>query len=154
MKTQRQQAILQHISMGEIETQDELIALLTADGYKVTQATISRDIRELKISKVLGSNGKYRYSAAQNAPQIHSVHKESLKSTYSSAIVSIENAENIIVVKTHPGLAQAVAAGLDAMHIQGVLGCVAGDDTIIIVAKDAQAAVEGVSRIKEEIKEN
>lgn len=154
MKTQRQQAILQHISRSEVETQDELIALLTADGYKVTQATISRDIRELKISKVLGSNGKYRYSSAESAPLMHSVHKEGLKGTYSSAIISIENAGNIIVVKTHPGLAQAVAAGMDAMHLGGILGCVAGDDTIITVARDADTAVDAVNRLKEEIRAN
>ena len=154
MKTQRQQAILQHISRQEIETQDDLISLLTADGYKVTQATISRDIRELKISKVLGSNGKYRYSVAENISSVHSVHKEGLKSTYSSAIISIENAENIIVIKTHPGLAQAVAAGIDAMHLGGILGCVAGDDTIITVARDFNVAVEAVSKLKEEVRAN
>ena len=139
---------MQLISEHEIETQDELIAKLNADGYKVTQATISRDIRELKISKVLGSGGKYRYSVSENA---HAVHSGTLKNAYASAIVSIENAENIIVVKTHPGLAQAVAAGMDAMHIRGVLGCVAGDDTIITVARDSFSAAEGVKRLKEEI---
>ena len=148
MKTQRQQAIMQLISEHAIETQDELLAKLNADGYKVTQATISRDIRELKISKVLSSGGKYRYSVSENA---HSVHSGTLKNAYASAIVSIENAENIIVVKTHPGLAQAVAAGMDAMHIRGVLGCVAGDDTIITVVRDSFLAAEAVKRLKEEI---
>ena len=148
MKTQRQQAIMQLISKHEIETQDDLISMLNAEGYSVTQSTISRDIRELKISKVLGAGGKYRYAVSERIPSIHS---GTLKNAYSSAIISIENAENIIVVKTHPGLAQAVAAGIDAMHIKGILGCVAGDDTIITVARDANAAAEGVELLKEEM---
>ena len=148
MKTQRHQAIMQLISENEIETQDELISMLKADGYKVTQATISRDIRELKISKVLSSEGKYHYAIHGNSEPVH---KNAFKNAYTSAIISIENAGNIIVVKTHPGLAQAVAAGIDAMHINGILGCVAGDDTIITVARDADLAVEGIYRLKNEM---
>ena len=151
MKTQRQQAIMQLISEHEIETQDDLISMLNAEGYKVTQSTISRDIRELKVSKVLGAGGKYRYAIPEVAPSVHS---GKLKNAYSSAIISIETAENIIVVRTHPGLAQAVAAGIDSMHIKGILGCVAGDDTILTVARDANTAVEGVALLKEEMSQN
>ena len=150
MKTQRQQTILQLISEHEIETQDELISMLKADGYKVTQATISRDIRELKISKVLGAGGKYHYAIHGNSEPIH---KTAFKNAYTSAIISIESVGNIIVVKTHPGLAQAVAAGIDAMHINGILGCVAGDDTIITVARDADIASEEIYRLKNEMSE-
>ena len=151
MKTQRQQAIMQLIAEHEIETQDDLISMLNAEGYKVTQSTISRDIRELKVSKVLGAGGKYRYAIPEVAPSVHS---GKLKNAYSSAIISIETAENIIVVRTHPGLAQAVAAGIDSMHIKGILGCVAGDDTILTVARDANTAVEGVALLKEEMSQN
>ena len=151
MKTKRQQAIMQLIAEHEIETQDDLISMLNAEGYKVTQSTISRDIRELKVSKVLGAGGKYRYAIPEIAPSVHS---GKLKNAYSSAIISIETAENVIVVRTHPGLAQAVAAGIDSMHIKGILGCVAGDDTILTVARDANSAVESVALLKEEMSQN
>ena len=148
MKKQRQQTIIQLITEHEIETQDELISMLTAEGYKVTQATISRDIRELKISKVLGGGGKYHYAMSGNND---SVHKNTFKNAYATAIISIDSVGNIIVVKTHPGLAQAVAAGIDAMHISGILGCVAGDDTIITVARDAEIATQSIYKLKEEM---
>ena len=152
MKTQRQQAIIKLISDYEIETQDELIEKLNEDGYNVTQATISRDIRELKISKVLGDGGKYHYSlpgvtaAAQE--------KTAFRHAYASAITSVENAGNIIVVKTHPGLAQAVAAGIDAMQSRYILGSVAGDDTIIVVSNNAELAIESIHKLKEEMSGN
>ena len=152
MKTQRQQTIIKLISNYEIETQDELIEKLNEDGYNVTQATISRDIRELKISKVLGDGGKYHYSLP--GTNGHSVGKNNFKHAYASAMISIENSGNIIVVKTHPGLAQAVAAGIDAMHSREILGCVAGDDTIIVVARDAERAIESIYKLKDEISGN
>ena len=136
MKNNRQQVIIKLINGNEIETQDDLISLLEGEGYKVTQATISRDIRELKISKVLGENGKYHYTFPKNIQLSQS--KNTLKHSYSTSIISVDGSENIVVVKTHPGLAQAVATGIDAMHIEGVLGCVAGDDAIIIVAKSRE----------------
>ena len=149
MKNNRHQVIVKLINEKEIETQDELISLLEGEGYKVTQATISRDIRELKISKVLGENGKYHYAFPKN---IHlSQSKNSLKHSYSTSVVSIDGSENIVVVKTHPGLAQAVATGIDAMHVEGILGSVAGDDTIIIVAKGREYTDRIISTILEEI---
>lgn len=152
MKTQRQQAIIKLISDYEIETQDELIEKLNEDGYNVTQATISRDIRELKISKVLGDGGKYHYSlpgASTAKPE-----KTAFRHAYASAIISIENAGNIIVVKTHPGLAQAVAAGIDAMQSRCILGSVAGDDTIIVVSQNPELALESIYRLKDEMSGN
>ena len=152
MKKQRHQTIIRLISEFEIETQDELIEKLNSDGYNVTQATISRDIRELKISKVLGEGGKYHYSlpgtvATQNI-------KNTFRHAYASAIVGIECVGNIVVVKTHPGLAQAVAAGIDAMHCKDILGCVAGDDTIITVARDTELAIESIYKLKDEMSGN
>lgn len=152
MKTERHQAIIKLISEFEIETQDELIEKLHADGYMVTQATISRDIRELKISKVLGGNGKYHYSLPGVNNSIHG--NSTFKHAYATAIISVESVGNIIVVKTHPGLAQAVAAGIDAMNSKEILGCVAGDDTIITVAKNVDVAVEGIYRLKYEMSGN
>ena len=152
MKTQRQQAIIALISEFNIETQDELIDKLNSNGYRVTQATISRDIRELKISKVLGENGKYYYSL----PGVNNAHqqKNTFKNAYASAIISVESVGNIIVVKTHPGLAQAVAAGIDAMHSKEILGCVAGDDTIIAASRSVESAVESIYRLKDEMSGN
>ena len=149
MKTQRHHAIITLISEHEIETQDELISKLNADGYRVTQATISRDIRELKISKVLGENGKYYYSLPGKGASIHE--KSTFKHAYASAIISVESVGSIIVVKTHPGLAQAVAAGIDAIHSKEILGCVAGDDTIITVARNVDSAIDSIYKLKDEI---
>lgn len=152
MKTQRQQTIIKLISEFNIETQDELIYKLNSSGYRVTQATISRDIRELKISKVLGENGKYYYSL----PGVNNLHhqKNSFKNAYASAIISVESVGNIIVIKTHPGLAQAVAAGIDAMHSKEILGCVAGDDTIIAASRNVELAVESIYKLRDEMSGN
>lgn len=152
MKKQRQQTIIRLISELEIETQEELINKLISEGYNATQATISRDIRELKISKVLGNGGKYYYSLPKANNSSHG--KSVFKHAYASAIISVENAGNIIVVKTHPGLAQAVAAGIDDMHSDEILGCVAGDDTIIIVARNVDTALSGIYKLKYEMNGN
>ena len=152
MKTQRQQTIIKLISEFNIETQDELIEKLNSDGYKVTQATISRDIRELKISKVLGEDGKYYYSLPGVNNSVHV--KSTFKHAYASAIISVESVENIIVIKTHPGLAQAVAAGIDAIHSREILGCVAGDDTIIVVARNVEPAIDSIYKLKDEMSGN
>ena len=149
MKTQRHQAIIKLISEHEIETQDELIEKLNTDGYRVTQATISRDIRELKISKVLGGGGTYHYVLPGHVDTGHA--KSSFKNAYASAIINIDSVGNIIVVKTHPGLAQAVAAGIDAMHSKEILGCVAGDDTIIVVSRNTETAVSSIYKLKDEM---
>ena len=137
MKSQRQDRICNLISEHVVETQDDLIARLAEEGYVVTQATISRDIRELKISKILGDNGRYHYTLPRsNADML----KKDLRHTYMASITSVACGGNIVVIKTHPGLAQAVAAGIDGMHIPELLGCVAGDDTIFAVAHDEETA--------------
>ena len=135
MKNQRLEKVKELIARFEIETQDELIEKLRAEGFEVTQATVSRDIRELKISKVLGANGKYHYAMAEKAPV-------SMHHSYVSSIRSVSFANNLVVIKTGPGFAQAVAAELDSMDHGEILGCVAGDDTILAVAVS-----EGVAEI-------
>ena len=135
MKNQRLDKVRELISRFEIETQDELIEKLRAEGFAVTQATVSRDIRELKISKVLGAGGKYHYATAEKSPM-------NARHSYMSSVQSVSFANNLVVIKTGPGLAQAVAAELDSMDHGEILGCVAGDDTILAVAvSDAIAAV-------------
>lgn len=137
MKSKRQDRIISLITENVIETQDELIEKLVQEGYSVTQATISRDIRELKISKILGEGGKYHYAL----PKITTVFSgKDLRNTYMASVISVVSGQNIVVIKTHPGLAQAVAAGIDGMHIPDILGCVAGDDTIFAVTPDSETA--------------
>ena len=144
MKKRRQEILLELITKNEIETQDELIAKLMAEGYSVTQATISRDIRELKISKILGESGKYHYVSPESTTEAV---KKDLRNTYMASVISVSCGRNIVVVKTHPGLAQAVAAGIDGMHIPELLGCVAGDDTIFAVAHDDETAHQIAARL-------
>ena len=146
MKSKRQSAILEIIENYDIETQEELIDSLRREGFNVTQATISRDIRELKLTKVTGENGNYKYVLPGTKPTSSGQHIYS--NTVANSILSVEYAMNLIVVKTYPGMAQAVAAGVDSMHEADILGCVAGDDCIIIVTRDTESAVEIASRIR------
>ena len=137
MKSARHEAILRLVSEQTIQTQDELIERLRELGFCVTQATVSRDIRELKLTKILTSQGTYRYviPASAGAGAI-----TKLNETLLGAITNIDYANNIIVVTTFPGMAQAVAAGIDAEKTPNILGCVGGDDTIIIVTRSEEAA--------------
>lgn len=145
MKSTRQNKILSIIESRDIETQEELIESLRREGFNVTQATISRDIRELKLTKVTGESGKYKYTlpGAKREDGGKRVYK-----TISASVISVECALNIVVVKTYPGMASAVAAGIDSHSISGVVGCVAGDDTIFIAVKTAEAALSVAAEIR------
>lgn len=145
MKSNRQSKILDIIEKYDVETQEELIARLKDSGYDVTQATISRDIRELKLTKVLSAEGKYKYVLHKNSK--HST-IPNYKSTLSASIISVEYAQNLIVIKTYPGMAQAIAAVLDSAHIIGVMGSVAGDDTIIVAVRDPEISATACDEIK------
>lgn len=137
MKKYRHEKMLELISRYEIETQDELIERLRENGYDVTQATVSRDIRELKIAKMTTGKGTYRYVLPKQVD-----HGSGIK--FSAALIesitSVESAQNIAVIKTFPGLASAVAGGIDRMGLSQILGCVAGDDTIMVVTADSDCA--------------
>lgn len=137
--------MLELISNHEINTQDELIAHLRSHGFEVTQATISRDIRELKIAKMTMGDGSYRYVAPKGSYEEGGT---SFSTTLLASIVSVEHACNIVVIKTSAGLAQAVAVGIDGMKMYDVLGCVAGDDTIMIVCRNEKSAGQIAERIK------
>ena len=137
MKRNRQEKMLELISRYEIDTQDELIARLRENGYDVTQATVSRDIRELKIAKMTTGKGTYRYVLPKQVDQGSGM---KLNAALIDSIVSVDYACNIAVLKTYPGMANAVAVGLDAMNVQQILGCVAGDDTIMVVSRDEECA--------------
>ncbi len=142
MKSKRQEKILELISEFEIETQEELIFYLNKFGFEATQATISRDIRELKLTKIIGSTGNYRYATSEAAPAKKNTPK--FNGVLVDSILKVSYANNIIVLKTFPGLANAIGSGIDALHATEILGCVAGDDTVIIVL-DSEAAAKDIS---------
>ncbi len=143
MKRNRQEKLLELIARYEIDTQDELIARLRDNGYDVTQATVSRDIRELKIAKMTTGKGTYRYVLPK---QVDTGVGMKLNATLIDSIVNVDHACNLVVIKTYPGLANAVAAGIDSMNMQQVLGCVAGDDTIMVVSRDEECAADITNR--------
>ena len=145
MKSRRHAKILDIIAEYPIERQDELLTRLKDEGYKATQATISRDIKDLRLVKTLGSDGKYRYvSAAKNSTDIRS----NFSSLFASSVNSIDFAQNIVVIKTLSGMAQAVCAALDSNDYKAVVGTIAGDDTIFIACRSSQLAVNLTEELK------
>ncbi|MGN0438819.1 MAG: arginine repressor [Lachnospiraceae bacterium] len=145
MKEKRQNKIREIIEKYDIETQDELLAKLEASGFSTTQATISRDIREMKLTKIAGGNGKQKYAVFQNADtdvlaKYHQV--------LNAGILNIDYAENLIVIRTVSGMAMAVAAALDNMNLAGVMGCIAGDDTIFCAVRGSQYCKSVITQIK------
>ena len=144
MKGNRQKKILEIINRYHIETQDDLIDRLLVEGFSVTQATVSRDIRELQLSKVLTSKGSYRYVAPKKEEMVTGM---KINAALVDSILNVDYAQNLVVVHTFPGLAQAVAAGIDNLALAEVLGCVAGDDTILVVTRNESAAKSISERI-------
>lgn len=137
-KAKRQQQLLEIVTKIEVNTQEELIKLLEAQGMKVTQATVSRDIKELGLIKTSGKVKKYRYA------RVHDRQHDSVKllSLFKTAVISIESAQNLLVVKTLTGNGGAVAATIDAQGIEEIVGTLAGDDTVLVVAKDNESALK------------
>ncbi|MDR3293797.1 MAG: arginine repressor [Clostridiales bacterium] len=131
-KSKRQAKILELISNGAVETQDELTALLCTAGFDVTQATVSRDIKELGLVKTASDGGAYKYFQSIQTPKLSSRRIDLFK----GAVVSVDSAENIIVIKTISGSASSAAALVDTLKEPAILGTVAGDDTIFVVVKD------------------
>ena len=138
MKTQRQAKILEIISTTIVDTQEQLLALLQEEGFHTTQATISRDIKELRIVKELTSLGNYRYTTSNN--EIEGTFSARLNTIFKECVIGFDYAQNIIVVKTLPGLASAAASAIDGMNIHAVVGSLAGDDTVMIVMRDNNSA--------------
>lgn len=135
MKIGRHARIIDLIGKYNIETQEELVERLHQEGYRVTQATVSRDIRELKLTKIPAGNGKQKYAMMQD--QSMGMNEKYLR-VLKDGFVSMDMAQNILVVKTVSGMAMAVAAAIDAMHWQEVAGCIAGDDTIMCAIRSAE----------------
>ena len=138
MKSQRQAKILEIISNKNIETQEQLLTELQAEGFRGTQATISRDIKELRIVKELTSLGTYRYTIS--ASDLGSSFSARLNTIFRECVISFDYAQNIIVVRTLPGLASAAGSAIDAMNLSTIVGTLAGDDTVMIVMRDTNAA--------------
>ena len=138
MKNARQAEIVQIIQTMEVETQEQLLTALKERGYATTQATISRDIKELRMVKELNSHGRYSYTISERKDV--SGTDTRLRNIFKEGVVSGEVAQNIVVVKTMPGLASAACSALDNMQIPGMVGSLAGDDTGILIMRDNASA--------------
>ena len=146
MKYNRQSEIIALISENEIETQEDLSARLQEKGYMVTQATISRDIRELKLVKVAGARGKYKYALPHHEETTIST---KFRNLLVDTVTGLDCANNIAVVKTCSGMAQGAALAIDSMGRDDIVGSVAGDDTIMIVLRTNEAASNLISELGE-----
>ena len=144
MKLERHSKIVELIGKYEIETQEELAERLKQAGYKVTQATVSRDIRELKLTKVQSENGRQRYMVMQNQTAFSDKYIRILKDGY----VSMDMAQNILVIKTVSGMAMAVAVALDAMDCNEIVGSIAGDDTIMCAVRTVEDTAALMQRLR------
>ena len=158
MKKKRQEQIIQN---HEVETQEDLAGYLTEAGYAVTQATVSRDIRELSLEKVPGQKVRQKYAMRSTIPVAAEIKHPAAQpanryaTLLQDGIVSMEQAGNLLVIKTAVGMAMAVAAALDAMEIEGIIGCIAGDDTIMCAVKTekmVQNVIENLQNLILQIK--
>lgn len=147
MKNNRQAMILEIISQENIETQEQLLSRLQERGINSTQATISRDIKQMHLIKQPAGQGVYKYAVSDNRNRLNFAEK--LRTIFRECITSIDSAQNIVVIKTMPGLANGACSALDNMDLSYMLGSLAGDDTAFLVMKDTESAVAFCEEIKE-----
>ena len=145
MKNARQSEILKLIRTEEVETQEQLLSLLREKGYTATQATISRDIKELRLVKEQTGQGRYRYTVTDRKSSADS--EVRLRNIFKEGVTSVDVAQNIVVVRTMPGLASAACSALDSMEIPGMVGSLAGDDTGILIMRDNASAQQFSSEV-------
>ena len=145
MKNARQSEILKLIRTEEVETQEQLLSLLREKGYTATQATISRDIKELRLVKEQTGQGRYRYTVTDRKSSADS--EVRLRNIFKEGVTSVDVAQNIVVVRTMPGLASAACSALDSMEISGMVGSLAGDDTGILIMRDNASAQQFSSEV-------
>ncbi len=150
MKVRRQLKILELIRENNIDTQDTLVELLNKDGFNVTQATVSRDIRELRLSKVSAGMGKQKYALTSESNSAEIL--ERMSRVFSDGVISIDYAGNLIIIKTITGMAMAVAAALDAMDNTEIIGTIAGDDTVFSAVRNENKAIWLVHRLRNELR--
>ena len=146
-KNVRQNKIVELISTMEIETQEDLANLLNGYGYKVTQATVSRDIKELGLIKVSGSERKYKYALESEGS---SINNEKMLNLFKNCVISIERAQNLVVIKTLGGNGNSAGAVVDKLKIKEIVGSIAGDDTLLIVThsdSDAETVVNDLIKL-------
>ena len=144
MKVDRHSKIVELIGKYQIETQEELAEYLKRDGYKVTQATVSRDIRELKLTKVQGENGRQRYAVMQPQRDFSEKYLRIFRDCY----VSMDMAQNLLIIKTVSGMAMAVAEVLDVIGFHELVGCVAGDNTIFCAVRTVDDTIILMDKLK------
>ena len=145
MKKNRHDKIIELINSHEVETQEQLASLLKEAGYDVTQATVSRDIRQMKLTKQVTPDGRQKYVYTTADPEVmHDKYVSVIKAGY----VSMDVAGNLLVIRTVSGMAMAVAAAIDALDMPEIIGCIAGDDTIFVAMKSDEIAVELMDRYK------
>ena len=146
MKSQRQAKIIEIISNKNIETQEQLLQELAQSGFHSTQATVYRDIKELRVIKELTSFGTYRYAAA--ADEVGGTFTARMNTIFRECVTHFDYAQNMIVIRTLPGLASAAASAIDSMNLSVILGTLAGDDTVFVVMRDSNAAAAFCGEIK------
>lgn len=151
MKTKRHSLILELINSKDMETQEELTKELRNKGVNVTQATVSRDIKDLKLIKVLTENGNYKYASIFH---VENVLAYKLLNIFSQTALSVESVQNFLIIKTISGSGPAAAEAIDSLNLDGIAGSIAGDNTILILARTTDKAQELVKRIKKMINEN
>ena len=150
MKNDRPKRILEIVEREAIDTQELLQRRLLEQGVSCTQATISRDIKQLHLIKEPVGQGRYRYTVSSQRNRLNAADK--LRSIFRESIISVDSAQNIIVIKTMPGLANAAAAALDGMNISDMVGSLAGDDTALLVMRDTESARGFCEEIHEMLK--
>lgn len=150
MKTKRHAKIMEIVTAGTVATQEELQEQLLQSGFKVTQATISRDIKELRLVKTLGADGIYRYATVRQEKD-HMPAK--FHALFVSAVMDVDYACNMVVIKCYTGMAQAACAALDSLHRENVVGTLAGDDTFVCIMKSENEAIELAVDLKKILKE-
>lgn len=146
MKNERQEKIMELIANRDVETQEDLLVALREAGFNTTQATVSRDIKELRIVKELTPFGTYRYAAA--ATGISGTFSSRINTIFRECVTSYDYAQNLMVIKTLPGLANAAGTAIDAMKMRVVVGTLAGDDTLLIIMRDTTAAAAFYSELR------
>ena len=146
MKSKRQKKILELITEKSIETQEQLLNELLESGFKSTQATVSRDIKELRIIKTLDGLGGYRYVVPRQEESDKFVAR--FRVIFRECVTSIDFAQNLVVVKTMPGLGAAAGANIDALHMPTVIGTLSGDDTTLVIMRDTEAAMQFCAEIR------
>lgn len=149
MKNDRQAVLLEIITQETIETQEQLLDRLREKGFKSTQATVSRDIKELHLVKEPVGQGRYRYAVSVHRTRLNFADK--LRAIFRESVLSVDHAQNIVVIKTMPGLANAAAAALDGMRHADIVGTLAGDDTVLLIMRESINAADFCTQVEDQL---